>query len=230
MSALVDIETTADTSALDDYLTRLAAFQANAGGATSAASGFTDVISNSARVGDIAVLSVDRMQISQDLVTNASIRQELAQTRLTDAVDKYGAGSQQAVAAQQQLTIATDNVTVAHTRQEERLISMALVTIPRLITGVKSLIESFEVQQGENQATTASFLEVATAADVAKIAIAATGIGIPLILAGLALSQGFGNAGATSTNIYGNVNNYSTGTGAGTSQSTAALMARSGTQ
>ncbi len=172
---------------------------------------FTTSLSSSARVGDSALLAVDRMQVSQDGLTNAQIRQELAQTRLTDAVSKYGAGSDQATKAQQEYQIATDNVTTAHIRMEERMISTALVTIPRMITGIKQLISSYQesvVATDEASAATEANTEV----DLAQIAVITLGIGLPVALAALALAQSANvGGGSTSNNVYGDININSTG-------------------
>ena len=168
-----------------------------------AVGGFTSSLSAASRVGDTALLAVDRMQISQDGLTNAQIRQELAQTRLTDAVSKYGAGSAQAIAAQQEFTVATDNVTTAHTRMEERMISTALVTIPRMISGIQNLGKVFAENMVSAEGETVS-IEALTSAQLANIAVATLGVGVPIALAALALAQS-ANVGGSTTNLYGNV-------------------------
>jgi hypothetical protein len=172
--------------------------------ASDAVGSFSGSLSAASRVGDSALLAVDRMQISQDGLTNAQIRQELAQTRLTDAVDKYGAGSQQAMRAQQELQIATDNVTTAQTRREERRISTALVTIPRMISGLRSLSEQFAANTVDAEGETVS-IEALTSAQLANIAVATLGVGVPIALAALALAQSANVGGGQTTNLYGNV-------------------------
>lgn len=201
--ATINITTNADTSAFDAYASSLGQLNDQAQRTTTTTASFTDTLSTSARVGDTAVLAVDRLQISQDIVTNATIRHQLAQDRLSQLQESGRATTDQLNKAQLELQISTDNLTVAHTRQEERLLSTALIAIPRMISGLKELSTVFRANTVDAEGN-AIATEALTSAQLANIAVATLGVGVPVALAALALVQG-ANVGGNTTNLYGNV-------------------------
>ena len=153
-------------------------------------------------VGVMGVIAMDRLQISQIAVENAQERATLAQERYTAAVEKYGAGSAQARRAQQEFEISTRAVDIALQREQVRMLVMGGVVIPQMIAGVYRMIGTL----GHYTAATG----VATIGTVAltnamRALLATSIIGIPFLVAGLALSAGVGG-GDQNFNHYGDIN------------------------
>ncbi len=160
------------------------------------------------RLGVSALVVADRMSIAADAVQNAHIRQELAQERLTAAVQKYGAGSIEVTRAQQELQIATNGVTIANERYWIRVAFAVGSVLPSFISGIAKAVSSLRDMDIWNKITTISTDQLTTS----QLALmAATGIGlvaaigIAAAIAGGAFNVGGGST-STNVNVYGDVN------------------------
>ena len=169
------------------------------------------------RTSVMGIVMMDRLSIAQQAVENAQIRAQLAQQRYTDAVTKYGPASEQAKRAQQELQIATDGVGIATQREEIRFLIMAGITIPQMIRGVYSMIGTLG---GYTTATGVATIGTITLTNAMRALLAASIIGIPMVIATAALfSGGLGGGSGGNVNVYGDVNmtGSATPTGFGTS-------------
>lgn len=168
--------------------------------------GITSILGQVGRLGATAAIAYDRLSIATLAVENAQTRQAMAQDRLQRAIERYGAGSREANMAQQELEISTRGLEIAQQRYWVRIAFGVGVIIPDLIRGTQKMIEILNVSTfATNVATVAT--NRLTAARVA--ALVATGVGIPLAIAG-----GIALAGAltavpdqpSAMNVYGDIN------------------------
>jgi hypothetical protein len=157
------------------------------------------------RVSVMGVVAMDRLAIAQMAVENAQIRAENAQQRYTDAVRKYGPASEQAIRAHKELEIATRGVEIATQREEVRTLIMAGVVIPQMIRGIYNMIPALQEWAVNNGIVELSTINL-TRAQMALLAVSV--VGIPLLIAGAAMTGGFGlmGGGASTFNNYGDIN------------------------
>mgnify|MGYP007031183486 CR=1 FL=1 len=152
------------------------------------------------------IVAWDRFEIAATAVENAQIRQTIAQDRLRYMTDRHGASSREAVQAQRELEIATRGVDIATQRQAVRMAFAALVVVPDMIRGIGKLNEFLKTSNVLTSINTA-LTQAQTRARLA--AVAATVIGIPLAIAGVAAASAFDVGtvgGGQSVNVYGDVN------------------------
>jgi len=156
-----------------------------------------------ARMGTTALASFDMIEAAGDRLSSVQVQQTIAQERLTTAVQTYGAGSTQAVEAQQQLQIATDNVGRAQEQYNMRIAMAAATIIPSMMTQIPKLIANLN-----GYSTAAAYAaEETTALSVAQMTLLGAGIGVIALLAMLGASGALGGGGATNNNVnvYGDV-------------------------
>ena len=167
--------------------------------------GYSDALSAGGRVASSAIIVWDRFTIAQTAVENAQIRVTLAQDRLAQAIEKHGQGSREAINAQRELQISTNGVEIAQQRMYVRMVFGTLVVIPQMIQGIKGLIELSKIS------TIVTNLEAGAHMNLGRaklFALAATGIGIPLAIAGFVAGTALANAAPQhpSVSVYGDLN------------------------
>jgi len=79
---------------------------------------------------DRAMNLMDRYEITQITVENATMRVAASQTNLNEAIQKYGTGSQQAIDAARQLEIANNNLDRTNIRAQS---SMVMIGVSALV-------------------------------------------------------------------------------------------------
>jgi hypothetical protein len=205
----VDIQISATDNASDTLNQVASSTQAlgdSAGDATSSTMGLGSAMQQGGRIGSSAMITLDRISISEDALTNAQARQSMAQENLTLAVQKYGAGSEQAVMAQDKLGISTRGVEIAQERLDVRMIYGVAVVLPGMIKGLQNLQKELATTTDANGVATISWDNL-TAAQLANIAVTTLGIGLPIALMALNMAQMASNSSTTNsstTNNYGN--------------------------
>ena len=201
----VDLVVTAQTDSavdnLDNVVDATTAVKDSQDSASSSTMGLGSAMQQAGRIGSSAMITLDRISISEDALTNAQARQSMAQENLTLAVQKYGAGSEQAVMAQDKLGISTRGVEIAQERLDVRMIYGVAVVLPGMIKGLQNLQKELATTTDANGVATISW-ENLTAAQLANIAVSTLGIGLPIALMALNMAQMASNS--STTNNYGN--------------------------
>lgn len=174
---------------------------------TRSTKGLSDALSVGGRTAASAFIIWDRLSIAQNAVENAQLRVAIAQDRLTAATEKYGSGSAQAIQAQRELTISANGLDIANQRMYVRMIFGTAVVLPETIAGIKKLIE---ITKLSTLFTNSEAVAQTNLGRARLFALAATGVGIPLAIAGLAAGMALSSAGppqqSTDVAIYGDVN------------------------
>jgi len=124
------------------------------------------------RMGVTGMAAFMMIDAASERLQSTQMQQTMAQERLTEAVQKYGAGSVQAVLAQQQLQVATDNVGRATDQYYMRLAMAAATTIPQVLSMMTKLgttTEAASVQYlnlgADTQALTAAQVQESASMD-----------------------------------------------------------------
>jgi hypothetical protein len=202
-SANIDITATdSASSVIDGIAASTQALGTTAATTSDSNASLVDTFQASARVGGSAMIALDRIQISMDAVSNAQNRQELATMRVTDAIQKYGAGSQQAQMANLELENSHRSLEIAQEREQVRMVYGSLVAIPGMIKGLQSLGETLDFAALKEDLFTGT-IDANTAAQLANIAVATLGVGVPIALMAMTFAE---SQSPQNTNIYGNVN------------------------
>ena len=209
MSAPLEITVTADTSDAQSNLNSLSNTVDGLGTSASNASVATQTqtIGMSAgftRMGISALAAFDMISAAGDRLASTQMQQTIAQERLTTAMQKYGAGSTEAIEAQQQLQIATDNVGRAQEQYNMRLVMAGATIIPSLMTTIPKLISMIQGYTTSTEAATTATLGL-SAAQLGLITAGVGAIALIGILAGTGAFGG-GGGGSTNVNVYGDVN------------------------
>lgn len=151
-----------------------------------------------------SIIAWDRFSIAQAAVENAQLRQTIAQDRLNYLLDRYGAGSREAIQAQRELEIATRGVDIAQQRMFVRMAFGIGIIIPEMIRDFKNLA-SVTRDLGVAKLFTAFATTQLTRAQLALLA--ATGVGIPLAIGGFLVGQALASQVQNpNVNVYGDVN------------------------
>lgn len=144
-----------------------------------------------------AASGVGGLLSSTENLYNAQQRLNVAQISYTLAVREYGAGSIQAARAQDEVTIATNGLTVAQDRLYVRYLTFALSVGPQVYSALMKMMAASAGMTAQNYIETASWYAKAAAAAVA-IGVISGGI---LLVSGLA-------AGAQVSNTINQQNNF----------------------
>jgi hypothetical protein len=192
-------EVSMDITAQDNASDTIANISNQLGGLSTAAGAFSSI----SRAGATAMIALDRYQIAANAVENAQIRVDLAHQRVADSVAKYGANSEQARKAQEELSIAIRGVEIAQQRMEVRMIFGTVVLIPSMVSHITSLISSMQAMTAVNEEATV-VLGGLTAAQLAFLAVSTLGVALPIAF--LALSQAQSMQQQSNFNVYGDVN------------------------
>ena len=166
----------------------------------------TGTFATAGRVAASSIIAFDRYSISVAAVDNAQTRVLLSQERLTNAQEKYGAGSDQARRAQRELEISMRGVEIAQQRLEVRMLMGGLIVFPRMVKGVGDLITQMRGLIAVQDADTIS-TQINTRAKLANIAVTGLGLGLAIALPALMIVQALESTpltgGGTSMNFYG---------------------------
>jgi len=205
-SVEIDIEATDNASpAINSASNSLANLSTQAGATGSASMGMSNtMVGGFARMGITALASFDMIQAAGDRLASTQMQQQIAQERLTTAVQQYGAGSTQAVEAQQQLQIATDNVSRAQEQYYMRLAMAAATIIPQMITQIPKLIANLN---GYSTAAEYAAAETTTLS-MSMMTLLGLGVGVVALLGMFAAGGVFSQGGSSNNNVnvYGDIN------------------------
>lgn len=120
--------------------------------AAGASSGLTAFNGDMWQISQAARMSgsgIDRLQISQLALDNAQARVQNSAIALKDALEKYGAGSDQATRATTNYDIALRSEEVSQNRYNVRLIFLATTMIPMVITNLTRLASAYQLVSEE---------------------------------------------------------------------------------
>lgn len=164
---------------------------------------FTDVLATTGRTVSAGIIVWDRFSIAQNAVENAQLRQIMAQDRLNFVMEKYGAGSREAILAQQQLEISSRGVEIAQQRMWVRITFGTLVVLPEMLQGMSKLIN---MTRGLTVATVAETIAQTNLARARLFAVGAATFGIGALV-GFAVSQTVATqVPQPNMNVYGDIN------------------------
>jgi hypothetical protein len=129
------------------------------------------------------------MMASTDNLYNAQSRLNIAQINYTLAVRDYGASSIQAARAQDQLSIATNGLTIAQDRLDVKYVEFALSTGPQIYAAITKLAAASAGMTVQNYEEAASWYAKAAAIGL-TVGLLTLGIGVVAGLAsGAAVNQ-----------------------------------------
>lgn len=185
----------------DDFEQRLAGIKTATEQTSTNWEQFGSVVSNTARQG---LTALSRWEIASLALENAQDRVLQAQENVTYAMQRYGAGSREAINAQRNLEIYSRSLEIAQQRLWIRMAFASLTVLPNLITNVKGLITHFGLLKTSTDIATAS-THAFNAAQLAKIAIMTLGLAVPIaLIASQMATQAYGQQQqAANVNVYG---------------------------